>query len=90
MCIIIEQLNKDELTEKGVLSWPIWEKEVSEFDWYYDATEECYILEGEVEVDTGTKKYLIKSGDFVRFEKGLSCKWNIKKDIRKHYFFPKD
>ena len=28
----------------GVLSWPIWEKEISRFAWHYDETEECYLL----------------------------------------------
>jgi len=30
-------------------SWPIWTKE---FDWYYDETEQCYILEGRAIVET--------------------------------------
>ena len=31
-------------------SWPIWEKEVSEFPWEYDTKETCLLLEGDVTV----------------------------------------
>ena len=40
--------NEGKLRELGVQNWPIWEKEESEFPWYYDEPETCYILEGEV------------------------------------------
>ena len=35
------------LDAMGVEYWAIWEKEVSTFEWTYDANEKCYILEGE-------------------------------------------
>jgi uncharacterized cupin superfamily protein len=76
------------LDERGVGSWPIWQKEASRFDWHYDATEECYILEGRVVVETKDGKSVeIEKGDFVTFPKGLSCVWDIKEPIRKHYNF---
>jgi uncharacterized cupin superfamily protein len=31
---------------------PTWSKEVSVFDWEYDASETCYVMEGEVKVTT--------------------------------------
>ena len=52
MEIKVEQPTRQFLEDRKVGSWGIWEKEVSRFDWYYDATEECYILEGEVVVET--------------------------------------
>ncbi len=52
MKIEIHVPDKETLEERGVSSWPIWEKEVSRFDWYYDSIEECYLLEGHVEVET--------------------------------------
>lgn len=69
-------------------TWPIWEKEESEFPWTYDDSETCYLLEGEVTVtpDNG-EPVLIKQGDLVNFPKGLSCTWNISKAVRKHYRF---
>ena len=68
--------------------WGIWEKEVSEFDWYYDEKETCYILEGEAEVtDLNEHKIRFKNGDMVSFEQGLTCIWKITSPIRKHYRF---
>src|SRR6185295_19351432 len=40
----------ERLAELGVLSWPIWTKEVSTFPWSYDSAETCYFLEGDVVV----------------------------------------
>jgi len=84
----ILNLSEEELKQKDVYSWPIWTKEISRFDWYYDSEEHCYILEGKVVVETKSgNKYEIKKGDYVIFKKGLSCVWDIKEDIKKHYNF---
>ena len=40
----------DHLRDLGVLGWPIWNKEKSEFSWTYDGSETCYFLEGDVVV----------------------------------------
>jgi len=48
MEIKINKPKEEDLHKKGVFSWPIWEKEVSRFDWHYDSIEECYLLEGKV------------------------------------------
>lgn len=85
--VIIEKLSEKELKEKGVFNWPIWEKEVSEFSWSYDSQEQCYFLEGEVEVETSEGTYKVGKGDFVTFKKGLSCVWKVTKPVRKHYNF---
>lgn len=87
MKIKIKVPDDEELEELKVSSWPVWEKEVSEFEWYYSETEICYILEGEVIVKTEEGEFHIKKGDLVRFEKGLNCVWKINKPIRKHYIF---
>ena len=88
MKIEIKKPDKTEIEEKGISSWPIWEKEVSRFDWYYDSTEECYLLQGSVEVITENgDKVTFGKGDFVTFPKGLSCTWDIKEPVRKHYHF---
>lgn len=88
MDIKIEKLTKEQIDKKGVTRWPIWEKEVSRFDWHYDSTEECYILEGEVIIETSSgEKISIGKGDFVTFPAGLSCTWDVKKAVRKHYNF---
>ncbi len=87
MKIKIEKLTAKEIDEKKIKQWPIWEKEISKFDWLYDETEQCLVLEGEVTVKTDEGEFEIKAGDFVTFEKGLKCFWDVKKDIRKHYNF---
>jgi uncharacterized cupin superfamily protein len=42
-----------------------------------------------VELPDG-KSVEIKAGDLVTFPKGLSCVWDIKEPIRKHYTFPEE
>ncbi len=76
------------LTELGVRSWPIWEKEVSMFPWSYDEGETCYLLEGDVVVTPdGGDPVEFGKGDLVTFPKGMSCTWKIRQDVRKHYRF---
>ncbi|MBN2010212.1 cupin domain-containing protein [candidate division KSB1 bacterium] len=76
------------LRAMNIFSWPIWQKEVSEFPWSYDEQETCYLLEGDVIVtpDEGEPVRFGK-GDLVIFPVGLSCRWNILKDVKKHYHF---
>jgi uncharacterized cupin superfamily protein len=88
MPIEISRPSREEMQNKGVLSWPIWEKEASRFDWYYDETEECYLIEGKVTVKTKDGKQVeFGKGDFVRFPKGLDCEWDITVPVKKHYNF---
>ena len=88
MKIEIKKPNEEDLEREGVSSWPIWEKEISRFDWSYSDTEECYILQGNVTVETKDgKKVEFGKGDFVTFPKGFSCTWDIKQPVRKHYNF---
>lgn len=83
----IEKLTPEQLNQKAVFSWPTWEKEISEFEWYYDSEEHCYFIEGEVEVITEDNVYKIKKGDYVIFPQGLSCTWRVLKPVYKHYRF---
>jgi uncharacterized protein len=85
--VIIEKLSKEEQEKRGIPGWPIWTKEVSTFDWFYDTREQCQILEGEVVVETDEGNFTVMAGDFVTFKKGLKCIWNVKKPIKKHYNF---
>ena len=87
MNIKIDKLTEEEVNNKGVLSWPIWECEVSEFDWEYDQQESCLLLEGEVEVKSDIETVKFGCGDFVVFPKGLTCKWKVIRPVRKHYSF---
>jgi uncharacterized protein len=78
-------------TEQEVIesqTWPIWEKEESEFEWEYNTTERCMIIEGKAEVTSEAgEKISFGKGDFVIFEEGLKCKWKISEKIKKHYKF---
>lgn len=85
--VTVEKPDPEKLEQLGVKKWPVWEKEVSEFDWHYDEPETCYFLEGDVTVSTPEGDVSFGKGDLVVFSKGLSCRWKIKKAVRKHYFF---
>jgi uncharacterized cupin superfamily protein len=66
---------------------PVWTCGVSEFDWSYDEDETALIIEGEVVVKHGSKSVSFAAGDLVVFPKGLSCVWQVKKPVKKHYLF---
>lgn len=70
----------------GAWDWPIWEKEVSTFDWEYDQEERCYFLMGEAIVTPeGGEPVTLKKGDYVIFPEGMKCTWEITKPVKKHY-----
>jgi len=87
--IKVESNPRPERLEKhGVKSWPIWEKEVSEFPWHYDEPETCYFLEGDVIVTPeGGEPVRVGKGDLVTFPQGMSCTWKVLQPVRKHYKF---
>ncbi len=81
------QPSEERLTTLGVKSWPIWTKEASQFPWYYEEKETCYLLAGKVTVATEDQTVVFGKGDLVTFPAGLSCTWKIHEDVRKHYQF---
>ncbi len=85
--ITVRRPEPKELERLGVFTWPVWTKEMSEFDWHYDDQETCYFLEGEVYVTTDEGEVRVGLGDLVTFPKGLSCHWRINSPVRKHYTF---
>ncbi len=87
--IEIERNPSPERLEKlGVEGWPIWTKEVSTFPWTYDDPETCFFLEGEVVVTPEEgKPTRVGKGDLVTFPAGMSCTWEVRKPVRKHYRF---
>jgi uncharacterized protein len=79
---------QEQLRELNIKNWSIWEKEASNFPWTYDETETCYFLEGDVVVTPdGGEPVHMGAGDLVTFPNGMSCTWEIKKPVRKHYRF---
>jgi uncharacterized cupin superfamily protein len=87
--IKIEKPDLAKLDALGVFSWSTWSKDVSTFPWSYNAQEIAYILEGEVTVTpkNGGNPVTFGVGDLVTFPAGLTCIWNVKKTLRKHYQF---
>jgi len=71
-------------------TWPIWDGQVSTFDWDYTQTETCLIIEGKVTVTdrpAGDDSITFGPGDMVTFPVGLACIWNIHEKVRKYYQF---
>jgi uncharacterized protein len=87
MRIEIEQPEQEELEEAGVYSWPVWEHDEDKFEWFYEKTEHCYIIEGTATVVSEFDSITIKPGDYLIFPAGLECVWDIQYKIRKHYTF---
>ena len=74
------------IIQYGIKNWPIWECEPSNFSWKYNEKETCLIIEGEANIKTPDgENYFIKSGDLVVFSEGLSCEWQIIKNLKKHF-----
>ncbi len=72
----------------GIDGWPVWNKEVSRFDWHYEREEVCYILDGEATVTPSDGEAVtITRGDLIHFPAGMSCVWEITTAIEKHYTF---
>ncbi len=85
---IIHQPDEKTLNDLGVSSWSIWTKEPSEFPWFYEMEETCYLLEGKVTVTPKDGESVnIGAGDLVTFPQGMSCTWKIHDNVRKHYIF---
>lgn len=85
---VVHNPDAGQLDALGVTAWGIWTKEVSNFPWTYDEQEMCYFLEGDVVVTPdGGQPVRIGQGDLVTFPAGMSCTWDIRVPVRKHYRF---
>jgi len=83
-----KKVDEARLDSLGVKSWPQWSKEESEFPWTYDTSETCYFLEGDVVVTPdGGESVTMGKGDLVTFPAGMSCTWNVRQAVRKHFRF---
>ena len=69
-------------------SWGTWGCEASKFPWTYGSAETCYLLAGEVTVTPdGGEPVSFKAGDIVTFPAGMSCTWDVKVAVKKHFNF---
>ena len=86
--IKVERPDEAKLGKMGVKDWPVWEKEVSEFPWFYSERETCFVLEGHVRVEPDEGEPVeFGPGDMVTFPEGMGCTWEVVEPIRKHYKF---
>ena len=83
MNIIVKKPSEKEISDFE--SYHVWECKPSTFNWYYDSGETCLVIEGDVTVEYDGGSVSFTAGDLVIFPKGLSCVWNVKKTIKKHY-----
>ena len=85
---IIDNPSEEQLATLGVRDWPTWSAEVSTFPWSYDEPETCFFLEGDVVVtpDGGSPVHIGK-GQLVTFPEGMSCTWQVRVPVHKHYRF---
>lgn len=86
--IIVEHApGEQRLKELGVADWPTWSKEASVFPWTFDEPEIAYVLEGEVVMTPdGGEPVRFGQGDLVTFPVGMSCTWEVKQPLLKHYW----
>jgi uncharacterized cupin superfamily protein len=68
-------------------TWAVWECQPSSFEWGYSEEEECLFIEGEAMVQAMGKEYKLGPGDYAVFPKGLFCRWNVTKAVKKYYRF---
>lgn len=85
MEIIVRKPTNEEIV--FMKTQPTWGCEPSTFDWHYDSQEEALIIKGDVTVRYDDKSVHIKEGDYVIFPKGLSCVWEVREEVLKHYIF---
>ena len=85
MNIEVKKPTQEEIIKMQTL--PIWECDISEFDWYYDHEEICLLIDGEVTVTHAGGNVSFSAGDYVIFPQGLSCVWKVTKPVKKHYIF---
>ena len=85
---IIDNPSEEQLATLGVRDWPTWSAAVSTFPWSYDEPETCFFLEGDVVVTPdGGSPVRIGKGQLVTFPAGMSCTWQVRKPVHKHYRF---
>ena len=72
MKIRIEKVDRGDLEQQGVFSWPVWECAPSVFDWHYDQKESCFILEGEITVKTPHEEVILGLETMLLFQKALT------------------
>jgi len=75
-------------TEASMKACPTWCCEAGVFDWFYDQSETCLLLAGDVCVTTEDGDTVnFAAGDLVTFPQGLRCTWDVRVPVHKHFRF---
>ena len=85
MEIIVKKPTQAE--KEYMLTQPTWQCGVSKFDWHYDSSETCMLIDGRVSVTYDGGSVSFGAGDYVIFPRGLSCVWDVTAPVKKHYIF---
>ena len=86
---VVREPSREWLDAKGVFDWGTWGCGASTFPWTYAEAESCYLLEGDVTVTPadGRAPATFGAGDFVTFPAGMSCTWDVRVAVKKHFMF---
>ncbi|GIN94788.1 cupin [Siminovitchia terrae] len=82
---VIKEMSWEEAKKFGIDSWETWESGPDVTEGEFPEQESCYFLDGELHLTVGDKFYLVKPHMFVTFPKGLPCKWDIPRYVKKAY-----
>eukprot|EP01035_Chromulina_nebulosa_P027709 gene27709-36469_t len=87
--VVVHEPPQEKLDKLKIKTWPTWGCDISRFPWSYSETETCYILRGKATIipKDGSTPVDITTGDLCTFPEGLSCIWDVKEPIQKHYYF---
>lgn len=85
--IRIERPTPSRLDALRVMTWRVWWKEPSTFDWTYDRRESFWILEGEATLRCYGQEVTVRAGDLVHVPAGVVVRWTVHRAVRKRYAF---
>ena len=88
--IKVTQPTPADVDKMQIKSWSTWGCGESRFPWSYGDTETAYLTKGIVTVtpdDATLPAVTLKRGDLAVFPAGMSCTWDVKEAISKHYKF---
>jgi uncharacterized cupin superfamily protein len=75
-------------TEASMKACPTWSCGAGVFNWFYDQSETCLLLAGDVCVTTEDGDTVnFAAGDLVTFPQGLRCTWDVRVPVHKHFRF---
>ncbi|CAN8072960.1 unnamed protein product [Agarophyton chilense] len=86
---LIKNADEKTIDKLGCRSWDTWGCEPSTFPWTYSDDEVCLVMNGDFTVipDDGSEKMDVKAGDIAYFPKNMSCTWEVREAVHKHFTF---